>query len=202
MDLIALPRYTFRQAFIKYRTPMIQFVKEDLFQKPKIQKISTIIILTVLNMFKNFHRYPSISPKGKAGQLDVSEATQKIATSLKKLMKESSKQKNPSLAHHQTNVTLMENIVKLVVTRSSRPVISISSILHNFNDVRLRFKRLRSLYVSETVMELLSSVLVVGAKQCQFSVSFKGDCHLYTLSCTKYGKAMHEREYPIMILLQ
>jgi len=153
-------------------------------------------------MFKNFHQYPSISPKGKAGPLDVSDATRNIATSLKKLMNESSKQKIPSLAHHQTNVTLMENIVKLMVTRSSRPVISISSILHNFNDVRLRFKRLRSLYVSETVMELLSSVLVVGAKQCQFWVSFKGDCHLYTLSCTKYGKAMHEQEYPIMILLQ
>ena len=51
-------------------------------------------------------------------------------------------------------------------------------------------------------MELLSSVLVVGVKQCQYSVSFRGDCHLYTLSCTKCGKAMHEREYPIMILLQ
>ena len=119
MNLIALPRYTFRQAFIKYRTPMIQFVKEDLFQKPKIMKISTIIILTVIGMFKNFHRHPSISPKGKAGPLDVSEASKKNATSLKRLMKESSKQKNSSLAHHQTNVTLMENIVKLMVTRSS-----------------------------------------------------------------------------------
>ena len=43
MILIALPRYTFRQAFIKYRTPMIQFVKEDLFQKPKIQKILPLL---------------------------------------------------------------------------------------------------------------------------------------------------------------
>ena len=202
MNLIALPRYTFRQAFIKYRTPMIQFVKEDLFQKYKIEKIGNIILQTVKGMLTNCEQYPSISPKGKAAPLDVTDATRKISTSLKKLMNESSKQKNPSLAHHQTNVTLMENIVKLVVTRFSRPVISISSILYNFNEVRLRFKRLRSLYVSETIMELLSSVLVVGAKRCQFSVSFKGDCHLYTLLRTKCGKAMHEREYPIMILLQ
>ena len=88
-----------------------------------------------------------------------------IATSLKTFMKESTQQKNPSLAHHQTNVTFMEDIVNLVVSKSSRPVISIASILQNFNQVRLKFKRLSSLYVSETVMELMSSVIVVGVKQ-------------------------------------
>ena len=117
-------------------------------------------------------------------------------------MKESTQQKNPSLAHHQTNVTLMEDIVNLVVSKSSRPLISIVSILHHFNQVRLQFKRLSLLYVSETVMELLSSVFVVGVKQCQFSVSFRGDCHLYALFCTNCGKSMPERQYPIMILLQ
>ena len=96
----------------------------------------------------------------------------------------------------------MEDIVNVLVSKYSRPVISIASILHNFNQVRLKFNKLSSLYVSEIVMELLSSVLVVGVKQCQFLVSFRGDCHLYTLSCTKCGKAMHEIQYPIMILLQ
>ena len=93
-NLIPLPRYTLRHAFIKYRTPMIQFHKEDLFQNTKIQKSATIILLTVKGMFQNGQRYPSISMWGKARTLDVSDASQKIATSLKTLMKDSSQQKN------------------------------------------------------------------------------------------------------------
>ena len=87
---------------------MIQFVKEDLSQKYKIEKIANIILQTIKGMFEKGQRYLSISPKGKAAPLDVTDATRNIATSLKKLMNESSKQKNPSLAHHQTNVTMME----------------------------------------------------------------------------------------------
>ena len=85
---------------------MIQAHKEGLFQKIKIQKIATIIILTVKGMFQHGQRYPSISMRGKARSLDVRDASRKIATSLKTLMKESTQQKNPSLAHHQTNVTM------------------------------------------------------------------------------------------------
>jgi len=36
--LIPLPRYTLCYGFIKYRIPMIQFYKEDLFPKSKIKK--------------------------------------------------------------------------------------------------------------------------------------------------------------------
>jgi len=59
--LICLPRYTFCRAFIKYRIPIIQFYKEDLFQKPKIKKIITIFLLTVKGMFENRLRYPALS---------------------------------------------------------------------------------------------------------------------------------------------
>ena len=69
---------------------MIQFHNEGLFQKHKIQKIAAIIILTVKGMFQNGERYPSISMRGKARSLDVSDASRKIATSLKTLMKDSS----------------------------------------------------------------------------------------------------------------
>ena len=37
-------------------------------------------------MLTNFERYPSISPIGRAAPLDVSDATHKIVTSLKKVM--------------------------------------------------------------------------------------------------------------------
>ena len=70
---------------------MIQFVKEDLFQKYKIEKIANIILQTVRGMFEKGQRYPSISPKGKAVPLNVTDATRIIAISLKKLMNESSK---------------------------------------------------------------------------------------------------------------
>jgi len=120
-NLIPLPRYTLCYAFTKYKTPMIQFHNEGLFQKHRIQKIAAIIILTVKGMFQNGERYSSISMRGKTRLLDVSEASRMIATSLKTFIKESTKQKQkkPSLAHHHTNVTLMEDIVNFVVFKSS-----------------------------------------------------------------------------------
>jgi len=64
---------------------MIQFVKEDLFIKMKVEKIATIVLLTVRGVFENGQQYPSISTKGKATPLDVSDVSRKIATSFKSL---------------------------------------------------------------------------------------------------------------------
>ena len=96
----------------------------------------------------------------------------------------------------------MDDSIYHFVSKTWRPMISFTFILHNCNQVRLKVINLSSLYVSETVMKLLSLVLVVGVKQCQYSASFRGDCHLYALSCTKCGKSMHERQCPIMTLFQ
>jgi len=177
--LICLPRYTFRCGIIKYRIPMIQFYREDSFQKPKIKKIIAVFLLSVKGIFEYGLRYPALSNRGHAVKLDLDNASRKIATSMKTFMKKAQQDKNPSLAHHEPNVTVIEDSINHLVSKTCRPMISFASILNHFNQVRLRLKKLSLLYVSETVMELLISVLVVGMKQCQFSV-FSGVIVIFT----------------------
>ena len=56
--------------------------------------------------------------------------------------------------------------------------------------------------MSETVMELLSSIKIVGISQCKFSVSFKGDCHKYAMHCSKCNQRLHRDEFSLMDLLR
>ena len=63
-----------------------------------------------------------------------------------------------------------------------RPMLSFSSIFYFFQKVRLKFKKLSQCYMSETVMELLSSVKIIGMSQCKHFVSFKGD--FINMQCT------------------
>jgi len=114
---------------------MIQFYKEDLFQKTKIKKIATIILLTANGMFENGLRYQALSNRGQARNLDFDNASRNIATTLKSLMKEPAQHENPSLTNHGTNVTVMEDFIPYLVSKTYSPKISFASILHNFNDL-------------------------------------------------------------------
>ena len=56
--------------------------------------------------------------------------------------------------------------------------------------------------MSETVMELLSSIKIVGISQCKFSASFRGDCHKYAMQCSKCNRRLHHDAFSIMDLLR
>ena len=178
----------------KVQVALIPLYEERLFQNNLVRKVTTIFLLTLRGIFENWLRYPAILNAGKAIKLDMESASKMIAASLKQQVdKKGKKVKNPSVLHHEINVTAVERSIPYFGSKTCRPSLSFASILHNFHQTRLKMKKLRQCPMSETVMELLSSVIVVGMRQCQYSASFKGDCHLYTLFCTKCRCAMHHK---------
>jgi len=107
-----------------------------------------------------------------------------------------------SKAYAEHNKALIPQLVSNFRCSICKPILSFSTILHLFQEVRLKYKKLSECYMSETVMELLSSVNIIGTRQCKHSVSFKGDCHKYAMFCSKFNQRLHCDDFSIMDLLQ
>jgi len=72
-------------------------------------------------MFENGIGYPALSNRGHAVKFNVDNASRKIATFLTLLMKKAKQDKNLSLAHHETNVTVMEDSISYLVFKDLPP---------------------------------------------------------------------------------
>jgi len=125
-------------------------------------------------------------------------------SSLMKKVKEfeSSNRNVTSNEYSEFNAALLPDLVAECRRSIFKPMISFSTILHLFQEVRLKYKKLSQCYMSETVMELLSSIKIVGISQCKFSASFRGDCHKYAMQCSKYNRRLHHNEFSLMDLLR
>ena len=142
----------------KVQVALIPLYEERLFQKNLVRKVTTVFLLTLRGIFENWLRYPAILNAGKAIKLDMESASRMIAASLKQQVnKKGKKVKNPSVLHHEINVTAVERSIPYFGSQTCRPSLSFSSISHNFHQTRLKMKKLALLDHSSTATGIKAS---------------------------------------------